>query len=122
MTGAKVNGRIVTIDHTLKSGDVVDIITSASSTGPKRDWMQIVKTSSARTKMKQWFKKERRAENIAEGKNEILSEMRKFPGSFNEEQFLSITNTVANRIIEINGKKTYDRQVTYDEYVDEKHT
>ncbi|MBO7275935.1 MAG: bifunctional (p)ppGpp synthetase/guanosine-3',5'-bis(diphosphate) 3'-pyrophosphohydrolase, partial [Clostridia bacterium] len=76
MTGAKVNGRIVTIDYALKNGDVVDVITSSSSTGPKRDWMQIVKTSSARTKMKQWFKKERREENIETGRTELERELR----------------------------------------------
>jgi len=92
MTGAKVNGRIVTIDHTLKSGDVVDIITSASSTGPKRDWMQIVKTASARTKMKQWFKKERREENIEQGKAELERELRigLLWETFNQKDFQAV--------------------------------
>ena len=92
MTGAKVNGRIVNIDHALKSGDVVDIITSSSSTGPKRDWMQIVKTNSARTKMKQWFKKERREENIENGKAELEREMRiaLLWDTFNDKDFQPI--------------------------------
>ncbi len=76
MVGAKVNGRIVNIDYVLKSGDIVDIITSSTSKGPKRDWMQIVKTNSARTKIKQWFKKERREENIEEGKARLEHELR----------------------------------------------
>ena len=98
MVGAKVNGKIVPIDRTLENGEIVEIITSSSSKGPSRNWLNIVKTSEARAKIRQWFKKERRAENIVEGKNEILSEMKKFPGSFNDEQFHTIATTVANRI------------------------
>ena len=98
MVGAKVNGKIVPIDRTLENGEIVEIITSSSSKGPSRNWLNIVKTSEARAKIRQWFKKERRAENIVEGKNEILSEMKKFPGSFNEEQFHAIATAVANRI------------------------
>ena len=76
MTGAKVNGRIVPIDCELHSGEIVDVITSKNSTGPKRDWMQIVKTNGARTKIKQWFKKERREENIEQGKLVLERELR----------------------------------------------
>ena len=76
MTGAKVNGRIVPIDCELHSGEIVDVITSKNSTGPKRDWMQIVKTNGARTKIKQWFKKERREENIEQGKAVLERELR----------------------------------------------
>ena len=76
MTGAKVNGRIVPIDYQLKSGEIVDIITAKNSTGPKRDWMQIVRTSGARSKIKQWFKKEKREENILQGKADLERELR----------------------------------------------
>ena len=76
MTGAKVNGRIVPIDYQLKSGEIVDIITAKNSTGPKRDWMQIVHTSGARSKIKQWFKKEKRDENIVQGKADLERELR----------------------------------------------
>ena len=76
MTGAKVNGRIVPIDYQLKSGEIVDVITSKTAAGPKRDWMQIVKTNGARTKIKQWFKKERREENIEQGKAALDRELR----------------------------------------------
>ncbi len=76
MTGAKVNGRMVGIDYVLKSGEIVDIITSKSSIGPKRDWMQIVKTTSAKSKIRQWFKKERREENYEHGKSTLDRELR----------------------------------------------
>ncbi len=98
MVGAKVNGKIVPIDRTLENGEIVEIITSSASKGPSRNWLNIVKTSEARSKIRQWFKKEKRAENIVEGKNEILAEMKRFPGSFNDEQFHHILTAVANRI------------------------
>ena len=77
MTGAKVNGRLVTIDHTLENGDIVEIITSGHSKGPSRDWMKLVKSSEARNKIRQWFKKERRDENIIHGKSAFEAEMRR---------------------------------------------
>lgn len=76
MTGAKVNGRIVTFSTVLQNGDIVGIITSKSSSGPSRDWMKIAKSGQARSKIKQWFKKERREENIVHGKSAFESEMR----------------------------------------------
>jgi GTP pyrophosphokinase len=76
MTGAKVNGRMVSIDTPLHNGDIVEILTSGAHS-PSRDWLKIVKTSEARNKIKQWFKKERREENVAAGKAEFERELKR---------------------------------------------
>jgi len=68
MTGAKVNGRIVSFDRVLENGDIVEVSTSPSAKGPARDWIVLAKSATARTKIRQWFKKERREENILRGR------------------------------------------------------
>ena len=77
MVGAKVNNRIANIDTTLNNGDICEILTSKSAKGPSRDWLNICKSNQARTKIKQWFKKERREENILHGRASFESEMKR---------------------------------------------
>ena len=77
MIGAKVNNRIVPIEHKVSTGEIIEIITGPENRGPSRDWLNIVKTSEAKNKIRNWFKKERREENIAEGKDALEREMRR---------------------------------------------
>ncbi len=77
MIGAKVNNRIANIDAKLKNGDIVEILTSKSAKGPSRDWLTICNSNQARTKIRQWFKKERREENIIHGRSSFESEMKR---------------------------------------------
>lgn len=98
MVGAKINGMIVPIDRAPQNGEIVEIITSAASRGPSRDWLKIVHTGEARNKIRQWFKRERRAENIAEGKNEVERELRHMGRAYTEAQKNEILTNVGKRI------------------------
>lgn len=78
MTGAKVDNKMVSIDHQIKTGEIVEIITSKDENhGPSRSWLKICKTNEARSKIRSWYKKERREENIFEGRNELRRELRR---------------------------------------------
>jgi guanosine-3',5'-bis(diphosphate) 3'-pyrophosphohydrolase len=75
--GAKVNNRLVPLDYRLKNGDIVEIVTTKGEHGPSRDWLNIVRTSHAREKIRQWFKKKDRAENIVHGREALERELRR---------------------------------------------
>lgn len=76
--GAKIDGRIVTIDYKLQNGNIVEILTSANSNGPSRDWLSIVRTPNAKSRIRQWFKKERREENLERGHLILEKEFKKY--------------------------------------------
>lgn len=98
MVGAKVDGRIVPIDYVVKTGEIVEIITSSQQNkGPSRDWLKFVKTSGARNKIRSWFKKERREENILEGKMEVEREFKRNFIRLNDQQFDKFILEVAQR-------------------------
>ncbi len=75
--GAKVNGKIVPLEYKLQNGDLVDVITNKANNGPSRDWLNIVACSETRSKIRSWFKKEKREENIAHGREQIEKELRR---------------------------------------------
>ncbi len=92
MTGAKVNGKIVTLDYHLNNGDIVEVIKGAANHGPNLDWLKIAKTSQARNKINQWFKKENREENIVKGKEIMERELKKVHvdiSILNDEKFVA---------------------------------
>ena len=93
MVGAKINGRIANIDTKLKNGDIVEVITSKSAKGPSRDWLNICQSNQARTKIKQWFKKEKRDENIIHGRASFEGELKRqgfAPNLLQDEELLPV--------------------------------
>lgn len=103
--GAKVNNRIVTLDYELKLGDIVEILTSKSSHGPSRDWLQIAKTSRARSKIRQWFSREEKKDHIQEGKEALQKAFRRHK----LERDIPFDSPVFNKLAkEFNYKATDD--------------
>ncbi len=97
MIGAKVDGRITTLDHKINNGEIIEILTSSAPRGPSRDWLKIAKTSSARSKIKSWFKKECREENILRGKDEVDREFKRNGINLPEKQLQDFLTKVAER-------------------------
>ncbi len=98
MIGAKANGRIVPIDHKVMTGEIIEIITGPKDKGPSRDWLNIVTTSEAKNKIRNWFKKERKEENIAEGKAALEKEMRRNLITVPEEKYDEFMTEIAHRM------------------------
>lgn len=98
MVGAKIDGRIVPLDTVLKTGQIVDISTSKSENhGPNRDWLSIAKTSEARNKIRAWFKRERREENVAEGRASLEFELKRAYINYPEKQMEEFVASIARR-------------------------
>ncbi|MDD6800021.1 MAG: bifunctional (p)ppGpp synthetase/guanosine-3',5'-bis(diphosphate) 3'-pyrophosphohydrolase [Firmicutes bacterium] len=98
MVGAKINGMIVPIDRVPRNGEIVEILTSSQTKGPSRDWLKIVRTGEARNKIRQWFKKEKRAENIVVGKQEVDREFKRMGRSCTEAQKAEIISNIIKRL------------------------
>jgi GTP pyrophosphokinase len=96
--GAKVNGRIVPLDHHLQSGDIVEIVTSKAARGPSRDWIGMVRTPGAREKIRQWFKRSQRDENITHGKELLDRELKRLAqrslGDLSDEDLRRVTEAL----------------------------
>ncbi len=98
MTGAKVDKRIVQLNYVVKTGEIVEVLTSSQpGKGPSRDWLKIVTTNEARTKIRTWFKKERRDENIVEGKSEYESQLRRNNMNMTPEQEEQLLNIIIEK-------------------------
>ena len=97
MIGAKADGRIVPFDYQIKTGEIIEILTTSQPHGPSRDWLKIVKTGEAKNKIRSWFKKERRSENIETGKAEIEREFKRNLIDTTDEEFDKIMQTLAER-------------------------
>ncbi|MBP3918465.1 MAG: bifunctional (p)ppGpp synthetase/guanosine-3',5'-bis(diphosphate) 3'-pyrophosphohydrolase [Clostridia bacterium] len=98
MIGGKINGTIVPIDRVLQNGEIVEILTSNTSRGPSRDWLKIVKTSEAKNKIRQWFKREKRTENIGVGKSEIERELKHYGITYTDAQYNLVISNIVKRL------------------------
>lgn len=98
MIGAKINGSIVPIDRVLENGEIIEVLTASSGKGPSRDWLSIVKTGEARAKIRQWFKREKRTENIMEGKAQVEAEIKKTISKPSDAVRNEICAAVAQRV------------------------
>ena len=99
--GSKVNNRLVPLDYRLKNGDIVEIVTTKGAHGPSRDWMTLVKTSHAREKIRQWFKRKDRDENVVHGRESLERELRRLART-------SIAAVGPDRIVEVARLYNYD--------------
>ncbi len=101
--GSKVNNRLVPLDYRLNNGDIVEIVTTKGEHGPSRDWMNVVRTSHAREKIRQWFKRKDRDENIVHGKESLERELRRLART-------SMSGVGADKILEVAKHLNYETQ------------
>ncbi len=105
--GAKVNGKMVPLDHVLKTGDIIEILTSKQSFGPSQDWIKICQTSQAKNKIRQFFKKQRREENVEKGRELVEKEILKHDFELKEVLTAENLNRVAEKFNFTNEEDMY---------------
>src|SRR5439155_17097762 len=98
--GAKVNGRMVPLDYDLKNGEIVEILTAKAPHGPSRDWLNFVKSASAKERIRKWFKSQRREENVAKGRDLLEKELHRM-------HRVSMAELPENKLVEMSGAHKY---------------
>ena len=107
MMGCKVNNRMVPIDHIVSTGEIIEVILGPADKGPSRDWLKIVRTSEAKSKIRNWFKKMRREENIAQGRDALARELRREMIMVPDDQLDAFINSCCRRLRQNNAEELY---------------
>ena len=107
MVGCKVNNRMVPIDHVVSTGEIIEVILGPADKGPSRDWLKIVRTSEAKSKIRNWFKKMRREENITQGRDAMARELRREMILVPDDQLDDFINSCCRRLRQNNAEELY---------------
>ena len=107
MVGCKVNNRMVPIDHVVSTGEIIEVILGPADKGPSRDWLKIVRTSEAKSKIRNWFKKMRREENITQGRDALARELRREMILVPDDQLDDFINSCCRRLRQNNAEELY---------------
>ena len=107
MVGCKVNNRMVPIDHIVSTGEIIEVILGPADKGPSRDWLKIVRTSEAKSKIRNWFKKMRREENIQQGRDALSRELRREMILIPDDQLDEFINSCCRRLRQNNAEELY---------------
>ena len=107
MVGCKVNNRMVPIDHIVSTGEIIEVILGPADKGPSRDWLKIVRTSEAKSKIRNWFKKMRREENITQGRDALARELRREMILVPDDQLDDFINSCCRRLRQNNAEELY---------------
>ena len=107
MVGCKVNNRIVPIDHVVATGEIIEVILGPADKGPSRDWLKIVRTSEAKSKIRNWFRKMRREENIQQGRDALAKELRREMIFIPDDQLDEFVGSCSRRLRQNNAEEIY---------------
>ena len=107
MVGCKVNNRMVPIDHVVSTGEIIEVILGAADKGPSRDWLKIVRTSEAKSKIRNWFKKMRREENIQQGRDALARELRREMIFIPDDELDDFIGSCCRRLRQNNAEELY---------------